>query len=157
MIQAEDRYIRTSVITATPMSWGEFEYITTDLDDKSIDRPSSDLGYYINKGSGGVWISFEEFNSKYRGNHRLNFGDALHFLNRGHKLTRMGWNGKEMFIFLVQGSNFKVNRPPLLGIYEEGTEIEYQPHIDMRTVDGSIVPWLASQTDIMAEDYYIIN
>jgi hypothetical protein len=58
-----------------------------------------------------------------------------------------------MFIFLVPGSEFKVNRPPLLGIYPEGTMIRYHSHIDMKTADGFIVPWLASQTDVLAEDW----
>jgi hypothetical protein len=69
----------------------------------------------------------------------------------------MGWNGKRMFLFLVPGSTFKVNRPPLLGIYPEGTEINYHAHIDMRTADGKIVPWLASQTDLLADDWSIVD
>ena len=58
-----------------------------------------------------------------------------------------------MFLFLVQGSQFKVNRPPLLGIYQEGTKINYRPHIDMKTVNGEIVPWVASQSDLLEEDW----
>ena len=87
----------------------------------------------------------------------LNFGDALLLLKSGKKVARLGWNGKGMFLFLVPGSVFKVNRPPLLGIYPEGTEINYCPHIDMRTADGKIVPWLASQTDVLAEDWVIVE
>ena len=86
----------------------------------------------------------------------MNFGQALALLKQGRKVSRVGWNGKNMFVFLVPGSQFKVNRPPLLGIYPEGTEIDYCPHIDMRTADGNIVPWLASQTDVLAEDWGII-
>ena len=85
------------------------------------------------------------------------FGSALSMLKAGKKVARKGWNGKGMFIFLVPGSKFKVNRAPLLGIYEEGTEIEYQPHIDMKTADNTVVPWLASQSDILAEDYYVVD
>ena len=87
----------------------------------------------------------------------LNFGDALMLLKSGQKVARLGWNGKGMFLFLVPGSVFKVNRPPLLGIYPEGTEINYCPHIDMRTADGKIVPWLASQADVLAEDWVIVE
>jgi hypothetical protein len=83
----------------------------------------------------------------------MNFGDALKALKSGHSVARAGWNGKGMFLFLVPGSTFKVNRPPLLGIYPEGTEINYCPHIDMKTADGMVVPWLASQTDMLAEDW----
>jgi len=85
----------------------------------------------------------------------MNFGDALDRIKAGHRVSRVGWNGKGMFVFLVPGSVFKVNRPPLLGIYPEGTEINYHAHIDMKTADGMIVPWLASQTDVLAEDWDI--
>lgn len=83
----------------------------------------------------------------------MNFGQALEALKTGKLVTRPGWNGKGMFLYLVPGSTFAVNRPPLSGIYPEGTVITYLPHIDMKTADGSCVPWLASQTDILAEDW----
>mgnify|MGYP003661153359 CR=1 FL=1 len=86
----------------------------------------------------------------------MNFGDALSLLKAGMKVARAGWNGKGMFIFLVPGSRFKVSRAPLLGIYEEGTEIEYHAHIDMKTAQGYVVPWLASQSDMLAEDWEIV-
>lgn len=87
----------------------------------------------------------------------LSFGEALSFLKAGEKVSRIGWNGKGMFLFLVPGSHFKVNRPPLLGIYPEGTGINYRSHIDMKTVDGEIVPWVASQTDLLAEDWSVVS
>ena len=87
----------------------------------------------------------------------MNFGDALQALKHGQKVAREGWNGRGMFLFLVPGSVFKVNRAPLLGIYPEGTEINYRPHIDMKTVDGEIVPWVASQTDLLADDWCIVE
>ena len=83
----------------------------------------------------------------------MNFSDALAFLKDGRKVARLGWNGKGMFIFLVNGSRFTVNRAPLLGIYPEGTVIDYRSHIDMKTADGSVVPWVASQTDLLADDW----
>lgn len=83
----------------------------------------------------------------------MDFSDALNLIKSGKKLARSGWNGKDMFVFLVPGSVFEVNRPPLLGIYPEGTTIHYHAHIDMRTAGGVIVPWLASQTDVLASDW----
>lgn len=86
----------------------------------------------------------------------MTFGMALAALKDGHQVARSGWNGKGMFLFLVPGSTFKVNRAPLLGIYPEGTEINYHAHIDMKTANGQIVPWLASQTDLLAEDWVLL-
>lgn len=83
----------------------------------------------------------------------LTFSQALEHIKNGVRMQRTGWNGKGMFVFLVPGSTFQVNRPPLLGIYPEGTTINYHAHIDMRTADGTIVPWLASQTDLLASDW----
>ena len=87
----------------------------------------------------------------------FDFSTALVYLKSGYKVAREGWNGKGMFIFLVPGSTFKVNRPPLLGIYPEGTEINYHAHVDMKTADNKVVPWLASQTDLLAEDWMIVE
>lgn len=87
----------------------------------------------------------------------MNFGQAIEALKEGKKVSRAGWNGKGMFLFLVPGSKFIVNRPPLLGIYPEGTEVDYCPHIDMKTADEKVVPWLASQTDVLAEDWGIVE
>lgn len=87
----------------------------------------------------------------------FDFSTALVYLKYGYKVAREGWNGKGMFIFLVPGSTFKVNRPPLLGIYPEGTEINYHAHVDMKTADNKVVPWLASQTDLLAEDWMIVE
>ncbi|MFN3612712.1 DUF2829 domain-containing protein, partial [Tepidimonas sp.] len=86
----------------------------------------------------------------------MSFGAAVACLKKGQRVARDGWNGKNMFLFLVPGSRFKVNRPPLLGIYPEGADIQYHGHIDMKTAQGYVVPWLASQVDMLAEDWYIV-
>lgn len=88
---------------------------------------------------------------------QFGFGTALTMLKAGKRVAREGWNGKGMFLFLVPGSTFTVNRPPLLGIYEEGTEIQYHAHIDMKTAQGYVVPWLASQADMLADDWHIVD
>lgn len=83
------------------------------------------------------------------------FDIALLLLKEGRRVTRAGWNGRGMFLFLVPGSRFIVNRPPLLGIYPEGTEVTYRAHIDMKDAEGKVVPWLASQTDLLATDWCV--
>ena len=83
----------------------------------------------------------------------MNFSQILESIKAGKKAARLGWNGKDMFLFLVEGSTFTVNRAPLLGIYPEGTVVNYHAHIDMKTADGMVVPWLCSQTDMLAEDW----
>lgn len=87
----------------------------------------------------------------------LHFGAAVEALKGGARVAREGWNGKGMFLFLVNGSTFTVNREPLLSILGAGTEVQYHAHIDMKTAQGTVVPWLASQTDVLAEDWVIVE
>lgn len=86
----------------------------------------------------------------------MDFGKALNALKEGKRVARSGWNGKGMFLFLVAGSNFTVNREPLASIVGMGAEITYRPHIDMKDAEGKVVPWLASQTDMLAEDWDVV-
>lgn len=86
----------------------------------------------------------------------ISFSEALIAIKEGKRVRRAGWNGKNMFIFLVPGSQFKVNREPLLSILGEGTVVDYHGHIDMRTAQGYIVPWLASQADLLDDDWEVV-
>lgn len=86
----------------------------------------------------------------------MNFSEALVEIKNGKKVSRSGWNGRGVFVFLVPGSVFKVSRAPLLGIYPEGTEINYHAHVDMRRSDGTIVPWVVSQSDLLADDWSVV-
>lgn len=87
----------------------------------------------------------------------MNFGQALEALKAGQKVQREGWNGKNMFLFFVPGSTFEVNRHPLLGIYPAGTVINYHAHVDMKTAQGDVVPWVCAQTDMLADDWVILS
>ncbi len=87
----------------------------------------------------------------------MSFSEALLFIKRGCKLRRRGWNDKDVFIFKVDGSQFAVNRPPLLGIYEEGHIISYHAHIDMKTANGAITMWTPSQIDLFEVDWEIVE
>jgi len=78
---------------------------------------------------------------------KLNFGQAMVALRDGQCVCREGWNGKNMWISFVRADNWSVGFP--LSNYEQ------LPWIVMRTADRKIVPWLASQTDIVAEDWMI--
>lgn len=86
----------------------------------------------------------------------MDFGDAIRVLKNGGRVTRDGWNGRGMFLYLVPGSTFVVNRAPLSDIMPPGAVVTYRSHIDMITADGSAVPWVASQTDVLADDWRTI-
>ena len=85
--------------------------------------------------------------------HHDGIGWAIKQMHNGAKVRRAGWNGKGMFLVLCPGSVFVVNRKPYSEIFPEGTSVYYQPHVDMFTANGTVVPWLASQTDLLAIDW----
>lgn len=87
----------------------------------------------------------------------MDIGEAVHHMREGRRVARAGWNGKGMFLFLVPGSTFKVNRAPLNVIYPEGTEVQYHAHVDMKTAQGYVVPWLCSQADLLANDWEVVS
>ncbi|PXG77752.1 DUF2829 domain-containing protein [Klebsiella pneumoniae] len=78
----------------------------------------------------------------------MKFGEALEAVKSGAKIYREGWNGKGMFLFLVSGDawNFECD-------VEGVDDLFTLPFICMKTADNKLVPWLASQTDILAEDW----
>jgi hypothetical protein len=100
-------------------------------------------------------LKLEELDELRQGNG--SFGSAIKALKEGYKVARTGWNGKSMFLFLVEGSKFQVNRAPLNKIYEEGTEVEYRPHIDLKAVDGTVGVWNPNMMDVLAEDWTTVE
>ena len=95
----------------------------------------------------------------------MNFGKAIESLKDGKKVCREGWNGKGVFIYLVKGSTVLVSllrgSAKEAALFSGKTELSNQvicDHIDMKAADGTIVVgWLASQTDMLAEDWMIVE
>jgi Protein of unknown function (DUF2829) len=88
------------------------------------------------------------------------FGWALKKLRDGLKVQREGWNGKGMWIGLVAAENWGSRR---VKTAERDTragvafEIPTLSFIGMKTADGKFVPWLASQTDVLATDWSVVE
>lgn len=81
------------------------------------------------------------------------WGQALEKLNENKLVSKSAWLENGKFMFLVPGSTFAVNRPPLNKIFPEGTIINYRPHIDYCLKDGSIEPFVASTSDLLDDTY----
>lgn len=75
-------------------------------------------------------------------NNLKSFSEALEEIKKGNKVARSGWNGKDMHIELQSP--------------DENSKMTL-PYIFMKTADGAIVPWLASQSDLLSEDWSIVN
>lgn len=90
----------------------------------------------------------------------FNFGMAIELLKEGHKVARKGWNGKGMFLVLQNGSSVPGDcmRNAPAREYYEGKQVIIMPHIDMKAADDTyVVGWLASQTDMLAEDWVKVD
>ena len=85
----------------------------------------------------------------------LTFSVALYELQEGFKLQRAGWNGKGMYLYYVPAQSY----PAVTEIAraEFGEMVPYGAYIAMKTAQNNVVPWLASQTDILANDWQIVD
>jgi hypothetical protein len=166
------RYIGTKLINATPMTRLEYNnFRGWALPD---DENGDDEGYLVEYIDGGKastesydgyvsWSPKDVFNRAYKPVEGMSFGDAIAMLKNGKKVARKGWNGKGMWLILVPGSE---NIKPVAGTpYSRAgltQEIQILPHIDMYTVDSTgrraMLPgWLASQTDMLSEDWVLVD
>ena len=88
------------------------------------------------------------------------FGWALEHMKSGKRIARSGWNSKGMWLWLVREDEYRLTSPlshqtlPVAEALEAGTML---PWIMMCTAQGDFVPWLSSQTDMLAEDWEIIE
>ena len=71
----------------------------------------------------------------------MEIGDAVQAMRDGHRVGRTGWNGKGMYLQLqVPDANSKMTLP----------------YVYMKTAQGDLVPWLCSQTDLLATDWEVV-
>lgn len=90
----------------------------------------------------------------------MNFGEALESVKIGMKICRSGWNGKNMYVVLQKGypDGIPINKNTAKATgLSEGIISVFLPYLMMYTAQGEFVPWLASQTDILAEDWQILT
>lgn len=92
----------------------------------------------------------------------LTFGDAIAALKADKRVRRAGWNGKGMYLWLLPAAMVKAEwcrEPHLKAVAEEnGGEIEALGSIRMMTADRKVLTgWLASQTDVLSEDWEILE
>lgn len=88
------------------------------------------------------------------------FGWALSKLRQGLKVHRSGWNGKGMYVVFQEGYPngipVNANTAKATGI-AEGTVCKFRPYLMLKAVDDSFGPWLPSQTDVLSEDWSLVE
>lgn len=83
--------------------------------------------------------------------HCVGYEVALAAVKSGRKAMRTGWNGKGMFIFLVDSCWYNIEAS---NFFAGAEELSF---IAIKTADNKVVPWLASQTDQLAEDWVVLD
>ena len=145
------KYIAAKIVEAEPMSAMLAERTLNRKVDVSnaAQSESGETGHpgYLVQYEDGYksWCPKKQFEEANRPCDSMSFGLAIEAVKRGHRVARKGWNGKGMY----------------LSICENGLDTNLQNRIKtfimMRTVQDEFVPWLASQTDMLADDWVVIS
>lgn len=154
-------YIGTKIIYAKPMTRGEYnDYRGWTIPE---DEDPNEKGYLVQYPDGyQSWSPNHVFDEAYKQSGELSFGHALEYLKQGKKVARKGWNGKDMWLCRGEGRSIGAdsfwNSNTRKFAEQNGGEAEVLPYIIMKTADGKILMgWLASQTDMLAEDWCVID
>lgn len=158
------KYIRMHKVDAEPMKFGEFKDKYPKSGGANVERGADDDGYVIFY-RGGEYVSWcpkKEFEDVSRPCDGMTFGEAVEQMKRGEKVSRKGWNGKGMYIWVMPGSTVRdcnqITDPHLAEIDKAEGEIRFLGSIRMRTATGDVLTgWLASQTDMLAEDWEVVE
>lgn len=109
------------------------------------------------------WMSKEQFEKSYRTMEGLSFGMAIEAAKKGMKIARSGWNGKGMWVSISCHESMKVKSENFWNsnnkqyAEENGGFATVLPSFTMKTATGEIqMGWLASQSDMLAEDWIIV-
>lgn len=171
--------IGTKQVSATPMNraaYNELRGWTVPADENPTDE-----GYLVEYLDGGKpnhpgfagyisWSPKEQFENAYRPVSGMTFGLAIEALKAGKRVARAGWNGKDMWLSLscVPGGDAVTGRREIAAenfwsrnnaeyARKNGGSAVVLPCITMKTATGEILMgWLASQTDMLAEDWAIV-
>ena len=151
------KYIGTKIIEAVPaIRKGGKVYEEGWPIPKSTDPMEE--GYKVRYPDGyESWSPKDVFNEAYRPTDCMNFGLAIEAAKKGAKITRRGWNGKGMFLYYVPEGRYPARTDAAKSIATEDGKVDYGAYIAMKTAQGNVVPWLASQTDILADDWEVVE
>lgn len=159
------QYIGTKIVQAEPANrfwFGNGETLVVpdseDTPNRVREATAGENGYKVVYPPDGYesWCPKDVFEASYRETSGMSFGLAIEAAKMGKKIAREGWNGKGMFLYHVPAAAY----PPCTDAAREafgGSDVPYGAYIAMKTAQGNVVPWLASQTDMLADDWKILG
>ena len=128
------------------------QYIGT----KVVQAEPAENGYKVVYPDGYVsWSPKKVFEEAYRPTDGMNFGLAIEAMKIGERVARKGWNGKDMYVFLAYEADFVTDAD--ISAFDQ-LEVEVADMLIMKTAQNTFQPgWLASQADMLADDWYIVE
>ena len=146
-------YIGTKLVEAKPMNRGEYNlYRGWQLPE---DENPDDAGYLVISADGyETWTPKAKFEADYRSTEGMPFGSAIELMKSGFRVARNGWNGKNQYIELATNISY-VNTANEV-VNSEHTAIGNKAIAFVGT-SGVQMGWLASQADMLAEDWNIVE
>ena len=139
-----EKYIGTKIITAEPQE----RLQAPGEDEATVDsKGHTEAGYKVVYPDGYVsWSPKEVFEGAYRRTDALPFALAIEGVRQGLKLARHGWHGKDMYIYHVPGA-----------VWDDPCLHPMQEFVAMYTGKDKDVPWLCSQTDMLMDDWFLVE
>ena len=151
---AMNAYIGTKLICARPMTRGAYnDYRGWTI---PADENPEDEGYLVRYSDNyESWSPKDAFEEAYRPTNAMNFGLAIEAAKKGKKIARLNWNGKGQYVFLAHDVEFHTNAD--LSAFAD-TDVEVHDLLVIKTSQDIFQPgWLATQSDILADDWYIVE
>ena len=153
------QYIGTKIIEAEPayrcMDGHGRITITDDLPVAFPNFPSVEDGYRVRYADGYVsWSPKEAFEEAYRPTDAMNFGLAIEAAKRGAKIARRGWNGKGQYVELASAISYVTPGGETVNAEHEAIGNRAFAFVGS---SGVQMGWLASQADMLADDWHIVK
>lgn len=152
-------YIRCHIVKAEPMTRAAYNNLRGFVPDEN----PNEAGYRVVYPYGyEEWVQKTRWEASSHPIDGMTFGQAIEAMKQGLKVARKGWNGKGMYLWLMPAASVKAEwckEPHLKALAEQnGGEVECLGSVRMKTADGKVLTgWLASQTDMLSDDWQIVE
>lgn len=159
-------HIGTKVLRSIPMTLGDYNTFRGWTQPANEDPNAP--GYLVEYKPDGTpnvdgfkgyvsWSPASAFERSYRPVKALTFGYAIEAMKAGHRVARRGWNGKGMFAYIVPAASYPVQTGAAKAHFGEGALVPYRAYLALKTVDDDVATWAPSCSDVLAEDWELVD
>ncbi len=166
-MRKKELYIGTKVIFALPMTRQAYnDYRGWKLPDDEQHLAHED-GYLVEYADGGEsnhpahdgyisWSPKSVFTNAYRASGEMNFGMATEAAKRGFRVARRGWNGADMFAYIVPANIYPAQTDMIKGVFSDDM-VPYREYWALKTAQNDVAVWSPSGSDTLADDWVIVE